>query len=88
MNDMNNIISFDRKKNQFEYLRENCFNLVANLLTEADIRNQFSEDKFTQILENTIIKIAQYDLAYNPLYIKPAEAALGVLANVSYQCNE
>ncbi|KAL4491781.1 hypothetical protein ABPG72_006036 [Tetrahymena utriculariae] len=85
LNDLNNIMSNDKKKFSFEQLRENCYNLIANLLTEESVRLLFSQDKYTQVLETVIMRITYYDLASNPKYLKSAEAALALLVNISFQ---
>jgi len=41
------ILSFEKKKGAIENLRENAYNLLANLLTDDTVRNAFSEDKYT-----------------------------------------
>ncbi|KAL4444520.1 hypothetical protein ABPG74_016813 [Tetrahymena malaccensis] len=87
LNDLNNIIQNDKKKFSFEQLRENCYNLIANLLTEESVRLLFSQDKYTQVLETVIMRITYYDLASNPKYLKSAEAALALLVNISFQAN-
>ncbi|EAS03008.1 tetratricopeptide repeat protein (macronuclear) [Tetrahymena thermophila SB210] len=85
LNDLNNIMQNEKKKFSFESLRENCYNLIANLLTEESVRLLFSQDKYTQVLETVIMRITYYDLAQNPKYLKSAEAALALLVNISFQ---
>lgn len=85
---MNTVLSDERRKSSsgisMEFLRENCYNLVANLLTEESVRQAFAADKYTQILEAVVMRIARYDLEQNPKWIKPAEAALALLVNASF----
>jgi len=44
---LSEILSFEKKKGAIENLRENVYNLLANLLTDDTVRNAFSEDKYT-----------------------------------------
>lgn len=67
-----------------EFLRENCYNLLANLLTEESVRVAFAADKYTQILESVVMRIARYDLEAHPKWTKAAEAALALLVNASF----
>ncbi|KRW98118.1 Armadillo-type fold [Pseudocohnilembus persalinus] len=81
------LIAQETKRTKYEYMREHAYSLLANLLVDASVREQFQTGMYNQILESLVLKISSYDILKNPKYVQVASAGLSILVNASFKSN-
>lgn len=79
------IISYDKKKSsRFDILRENCYNLITNLLTDEFTRSKFRKGSYFTVLEAIVNKLSQYNSKVIDKKAQFAASALGVFQNLAF----
>jgi len=82
---MYNIIRYERKKNsKLELLRENCYNLITNLLTEETTRNTFTKGGYFSLLESIVERLSEFNPKVIDKKTQFAAACLGIFQNLSF----